>query len=192
MTARILAVGVGGQGVLTVTRLLGEAAMAAGMDVRVGQLHGMSQRGGSVQSTCIVGAGQSSFVGTAQATALVAMEPLEALRAQAQLSPQTLAVVNRGAIPLVSQQQAPYPDVDGLFARLRERVPGLIEVDGPNLAQRAGGMQTLNMVMLGALTGIGALPFDEAWLRAAIEGLSGRARDQNLTAFDLGKEDVRT
>ena len=74
---RVLCCGVGGQGVLSAARWLGDAAMLDDHEVRVGQLHGMSQRGGSVQATVLIGPGHSSVIGPGEADVLVALEPLE-------------------------------------------------------------------------------------------------------------------
>ena len=76
----VLVVGVGGQGTLTAARVLGEAAMAEGLPVRLGQLHGMSQRGGSVESTVLIGPGRSAFLPRRGADVILGLEPLELLR----------------------------------------------------------------------------------------------------------------
>ena len=84
-TLRILIVGVGGQGVLSAARHIGQAALDHGLEARIGQIHGLSQRGGSVESTVVLGPGSTGFVSMGQADVLLALEPLEALRALARV-----------------------------------------------------------------------------------------------------------
>lgn len=188
---RLLLVGVGGQGVLSAARLLGEAALAEGKNVVVGQLHGMSQRGGSVESTVLFGPGRSSFIGAGAADAVLALEPLEALRAVPRLSPRTRAVVSLGRVPpfTLAQKGEPYPDLDGILASLREAAGEVVTVDGPSLAEAAGSVQALNMVMLGALAGLGVLPLDPEAIERAIEDASP-GEDTGRRAFRLGRKAV--
>ena len=178
----MLVVGVGGQGVLTLARIVGEAAMAAGLPVCVGQQHGMSQRGGSVEATVVLGDGaRTPFVGLGEADILVAFEPLEALRAADRLSPGANVIVSRAGIPLASRPSAPYPDVPDLLASLRERTPHVHDLDATALAARAGSPRALGAVLLGALASLGALPIDTPTLEAA---LSRNA----VLAFHFGME----
>jgi len=188
---RLLVVGVGGQGVLRAARLLGEAALAEGQEVVVGQLHGMSQRGGSVESTVLIGPGRSSFIGPGQAHALLALEPLEALRARTRLSAQTRVVVSLGQVPpfTLAQRGEAYPDVEGILASLRAAAGEVVTLDGPSLAQAAGSAQALNMVMLGALAGLGVLPLAPEAVLGAIEAAS-RGDDIGRRAFGLGRRAV--
>jgi len=193
MRQKVLLAGVGGQGVITLSRLLGDAAVRAGLEVRVGQLHGMSQRGGSVQASVLFGPGQSSFIPGGGADVLVALEPLEALRARPKLSPRTRALVSRGrVIPFtLAQRGEPYPDVDGLLAALRAVSPELTVIDGPELLARAAAPRSLNVLMLGALAGLELLPLDAAALLAAVERRSTGGRlEENRRAFALGREGV--
>ena len=193
---RLLIVGVGGQGVLTVSRLVGEAAMACGINAVIGQLHGMSQRGGSVQSTVLLGAGQTSFVGAGQADVVLGLEPLEALRALPAMRADTRVVISTGRLALytLTQQGRDYPDVGPMLDEMRQRVGEVNELDAPALAAAAGAARTLNIVMLGALAGLGTLPEaigDEALL-AALESRSPPLfLESNRRAFALGQETVR-
>ncbi len=190
----IVVAGVGGQGVLTAARCLGDAALASGRGVVVGQLHGMSQRGGSVRCTVLVGPGQSSFVPEGGADALLALEPLEGLRARDALAGHTLAVVNRVPVvpPNLVRTRTPYPEVEGILAELRAAAASLVVVDGGALVAELGAQRALNAALLGALAGSGGLPFEPALLLAAIEGRSRpEAREVNRRAFALGQEAVQ-
>ena len=188
---RLLVVGVGGQGVLSAARLLGEAALREGKQVVVGQLHGMAQRGGSVESTVLFGPGSSSFIGPGEADALLALEPLEALRTLPRLSEDTRVVVSLGKIPpfTLAQTGQPYPDLDGIVAALREVAGEVVTVDAPALADAAGSARALNMVMLGALSDLGILPLAPGAIESAIEERSSDGAAGHR-AFVLGRKAV--
>ena len=187
-----LFVGVGGQGVLTAAKVLGEAAHRAGCGVVIGQLHGMSQRGGSVECSVIVGVATSSFIMGAP-DLLLAFEPLEALRALPRLGNKTVVVMNRGSILppsllAASQAREAYPSIDDVASQLLEVVHSVTMVDGPRLTAEVGEPRTLNVVMLGACAALQLLPFDAAALGvAAADGLAERYRSRNRHAFDLGR-----
>jgi len=186
---RILLVGVGGQGVVTGAEILGLAAREASLDVNVGQLHGMAQRGGSVESTVVLGAGRTAFVGAGEADVLVAFEPLEALRALPRLHQRSLVLVNTGTIPpfALAQSAETYPEVAGIVAQIREVVPAVHLIDGPAITTEAGDVLSLNMAMLGALTGLHATRVGQADMEAAITGrYPPHSHAMNLRAFHLG------
>ncbi|MEW6367360.1 MAG: 2-oxoacid:acceptor oxidoreductase family protein [Acidobacteriota bacterium] len=188
---RLLVVGVGGQGVLSVARVLGEAALAEGKPVVLGQLHGMSQRGGSVESTVVIGPGYSSFIGPAAADALLALEPIEALRAVPRLSRRARVVISTGKVPpfTLAQKGLPYPDLSGMLSALREATCEVVTLDGPAIARAAGSSRSLNLVMLGALAALQILPLDPQSIVRVVEsacpgGPAGRR------AFALGMKAV--
>jgi len=174
---RILIVGIGGQGVLTASRLLGEAATRSGLDVVLGQLHGMSQRGGSVQSTVII--------------VVLGVEPLEVLRARDKMSSNTTVVVNLGRVVphTLGLKGESYPEMDRLLDDIRAVAPLLTEVDGPAILKAVGVPRTLNIAMLGALAGLRVLPYDDAMLLKAVEEYwPARFSEPNRRAFNLGRE----
>ena len=96
---RLLFTGVGGQGVLLASRLLGEAAMTEGMPVRVSEVHGMAQRGGVVESTVMLGGLESPIISDNEADVLVSLEPLEALRALHRCFTGTVIITNTAKEP---------------------------------------------------------------------------------------------
>jgi len=190
---RILLVGVGGQGVLTAAGILGEAALLAGVPVSVGQLHGMSQRGGSVQATVVLGGG-SSFIEAGEADVVLAFEPLEALRAKATMSRRTLLVVSlERVVPFtLAQQGREYPPLEDVLAELRAAAGEVVPVDAAELAERAG-RRSLNVALLGVLGSRASLPFDAELVWRAVETRSPpRALEANRRAFALGRELVAT
>jgi len=186
----MLFVGVGGQGVLTATRLLGKAALAAGHEARVGQLHGMAQRGGSLESTIVLGAGQTAYVPQGDVEVLVALEPLEAARALPRVTERTIALVNRTPVVPYSMTSRgeQFPELDDLLAKLRERAGTVLLFDGTALALEVGERRTLNLVMLGALTALAVLPFGFDSLERTIADYGGTARGEiSLAAFRAGR-----
>jgi len=188
---KLLFVGVGGQGVLTAARVVGEAALAAGMEPMVGQLHGMAQRGGSVEATVLLGRGESAFVETGGADVLIGLEPMEALRALPKLSVQTRALINRGKVvpfPLSMRGEA-YPEVDAILDDVRAVAPQTLALDGTSLLlEAAGHTRSLNMLMLGALAGLDliGLARDQIW-EALVRRTPPKLLEVNQQAFELGE-----
>jgi indolepyruvate ferredoxin oxidoreductase beta subunit len=190
---KILVVGVGGQGALSAARFLGEAALETKLQVNVGQLHGMSQRGGSVEASVIIGPGHSSHIGNFEADIVLGLEPLEVLRALPMIKEDTRVVTNTGQIVPFSLaiQGVPYPSVEETLKKVRAVLQHLVEVDGPALTQKVGVPRTLNVVMLGALAGLKLLPFENETLWKAItKKCPPRYLDANRQAFELGIQSV--
>ncbi len=196
MTERldVLFVGVGGQGVLTTAGVLGDAAMAAGHAAVVGQLHGMSQRGGCVECSVRIGPVHSSYL-CGPPGLLVGFDRLETLRALPRIGPETRVVTNAGGIVPCEATRAggAASTVAGDLAAAREAAAELVVVDAQRLVARTGLGRTLNVIMLGAVAGLGLLPFDGAFLLQAIERrYPARFREANRRAFALGAEGIDT
>lgn len=188
---QVLLVGVGGQGVLTTAQVLGAAAHAQELPTVVGQLHGMSQRGGSVQCTVIFGDGaESSMLCGREADLVVAFEPIEALRALPQMGPATRVVTSRTSMvpfEVVYRNEAP-PDVDAMVAQLRDVAGDVRAIDTRALVGAVGETRTLNVLMLGAAFGLGLLPLREDVLLEAVRMRCGaKYFEANKRAFELGK-----
>lgn len=188
---QVLLVGVGGQGVLTTAQILGAAAHAENVPCVVGQLHGMSQRGGSVQCTVILGDEvESSMLIGREADLVIAFEPLEALRALPSMGPATRVVTSRTQMvpfEVVYKNEAP-PNTDGIVAQLREVARDVRAVDTRGLVGAVGETRTLNVLMLGAAAGLGLLPLgDAALLEAARARCGEKYFELNRKAFELGR-----
>jgi indolepyruvate ferredoxin oxidoreductase beta subunit len=191
---QVVLVGVGGQGVLAAAQILGQAAHADGLSAMVGQLHGMSQRGGSVECTVIFGDAESSLLCGREADVVVAFEPLEALRTVSQMGPATRVVMSRSMmVPFeLIRTGAPVPDEAQLAAELRTVAREVHVVDARALLGVVGETRTLNVIMLGAAAGLGLLPIGETALLDAIGERCGRKYlDANHRAFALGRDAVR-
>jgi len=187
--SKILVVGTGGQGVLTAARHLGETARRCDLDVVLGQLHGMSQRGGSVESTVLIGYTGSSFIEEAEADVVLGLEPLEALRARPRMRPSTVVITStRPVVPqILSQTGEPYPELDSILAKLRAVAAEVIAIDGGRIIEEVGARRSLNIAMIGALVGRGLLPFDAEALWETIAASSPeRYLEANRRAFELG------
>lgn len=182
----ILLVGVGGQGILLASEILAEALMLAGFDVKKSEIHGMSQRGGSVVSHVRFGREVfSPTVPEGEGDILFGFELLEAYRFLSLLHPGAKVVVNdyRIAPPSVLLGQNSYPD--DLAARIRKRFPDFLLVDGIALAQEAGDVRAANTVLLGAVSRrlhIAA----EIWQQALTNMVPAKALEINRKAFALG------
>jgi len=150
-TTNVLLVGVGGQGVLLISTIIAQAAIAAGLDVKTNEVHGMAQRGGSVLAQVRFGPKVfSPLVWEGMVDILISLEKAEALRYAHYLKPGGLAVVSDQIIvPVtVSSGKAAYPaDVD---ERLARAFPRLVSVDAEGIARELGNQKAANVVVLGA------------------------------------------
>jgi indolepyruvate ferredoxin oxidoreductase beta subunit len=188
---RILFAGVGGQGVLSAGRWVGDAAHACGLPMVVGQIHGLSQRGGSVHSAVAIGGAHDPEIPDGMADVLVALEPMEAARALSKVSKKTVALVNtRPILPGSLQSMGrPYPPLSALLDPLGEAAGSLVALDATSLAATAGSARSLNVVMLGMLAASDLLPFAGERLAEVIlaESIASFA-EVNRKAFRLGQE----
>ena len=188
-TRKILFTGVGGQGTLLASRLLGQAAMDAGMPVRVSEVHGMAQRGGVVESTVMLGGLKSPIISEGEADILVSFEPLEALRALKRCSVKSTIVSN--TVPIVpftvGLGQAEYPDMDYWLDFMKENFARVCAFDAEALAKEAGTTKAVNVVLLGALIGLGEVPVSKEMMEETIRGnVKSRFVEANLKALELG------
>lgn len=183
----ILIVGVGGQGIILASEVLASAAMRAGYDVKQSEVHGMAQRGGSVSSH--VRFGERVFSPTiplGEADVLLSFEMLESLRWLHYLTPGGATVVNVQQIdPMtVASGKAEYPQ------NVRETVVGRglkpFFIDGRALAERAGHIKSVNVVLLGVLSTL--LEFDRSlWEEAIRNRVPAKSLEINFRAFELGR-----
>lgn len=188
---RIFFTGVGGQGTLLATRLVGEAALEEGLPVTMSEIHGMAQRGGVVESSVVVGNASSPTIADGEADILMAFEPMEAARALPKCHADSLVIANTSPIVpfTVAIGRNTYPELQTLYEAVRERVGRLIWLDTVELARKAGSERSSNIVMIGILAGTGRLPVsEENWWKALEKTLPGRILDVNRRAFQAGFE----
>ncbi|HCY83793.1 MAG TPA: pyruvate ferredoxin oxidoreductase [Desulfobacteraceae bacterium] len=188
-TTRLIIVAVGGQGNLLASKVLGEAALIEGVEVRMSEIHGMAQRGGVVESAIVFGDAKSSIISDGEADILLGFEPAETLRAIGRCCPDTQVITNTATLPpfTVGIGKGPYPEVDEIKRVLKEKTAGLVAIDAMALAKEAGSPMSVNIVLLGALIQTGALGFSK---ESVIEAIKRRTKasflDKNLKAFELG------
>lgn len=185
-TKSVMIVGVGGQGTLLASRILGSAMLQKGYDVKVGEVHGMSQRGGSVVTYVRFGEKvYSPVIEKGEADVLLAFEKLEAARALPYLKRGGTAVVNTQEIDPMSvvTGQASYPQ--GLLKAMEEKGARVLAVDALALSERAGSQKAVNVVLIGAMAR--HLDPDEGlWLKAVRACVPEKFYELNEKAFRLG------
>ena len=183
----ILLVGVGGQGILLASEILSEAAMLAGFDVKKSEIHGMSQRGGSVVSHVRYGTEVfSPIVPEGEGDILFGFELMETCRSLPLLKQGGAVVANDLQIspPSVLMGQETYPA--GLIDRIRELFPDFLLVDGQKIAADAGNVKAANTVLLGAVSRRLVIA-EEFWMRALEKMVPPKALEVNKKAFLIGR-----
>ncbi len=186
MKKDIILCGVGGQGILSIATVIGEAATEAGLYLKQAEVHGMSQRGGDVQSNLRLSTSPiwSDLIPQGGADLVISMEPMESLRYLPYLSEGGVVVTNDK--PFINIPN--YPDQQELMAEV-EALPAVVKIDIEQLAREAGNPRGANMVLLGmAAPSIEILSVEQ--LRQAIATIFARKGESvveaNLKAFDRG------
>lgn len=186
-TTNVLIVGVGGQGILLASEVLSRVALLAGLDVKKSEVHGMSQRGGTVNSHVRFGPEvHSPIIPEGAADVLVSLEKLEALRWIGFLSAKGSVVVNDFRLDPVSVATGKIPYTENTIELLRSNGRRLVVVDGVRKALDAGDLRTMNVVVLGALSRLLDFP-EELWQRALEEQVKPRFIEVNRRAFEFGR-----
>lgn len=184
----ILLVGVGGQGIIVASEIMGDAFMETGYDVKKSEVHGMAQRGGSVSTHVRFGSKvYSPLIKEGEADIFVAFEELEALRYIHYLGPQPSIILNEQRLnpPSVSLGKEKYPE--NIPAFLAQRASRFKKVSGQDLALQAGDVRTLNIVLLGALSSLLPVP-EKIWTENILRRFPPKAHKSNLEAFHLGQK----
>lgn len=187
----VLIVGVGGQGTLLASRVLGAIASIEGKDCKLSEVHGMSQRGGSVVTHVRIGDDIAApLVTPGEADYIMAFEQLEALRWAYYLR-------EGGKILVNDQQIMPMPVItgaveypEGIYAKLAEAGKEAIVVDGLGLAEEAGNTKAVNVVMIGALCAIEGVDYEVA-LEAVRRSVPAKLLSVNEKALELGYKSVK-
>ena len=182
----IMIVGVGGQGTLLASRILGQALLNQGFDIKVSEVHGMSQRGGSVVTYVKYGEKvYSPVVRDCEADLIIAFEQLESVRWINHLKKDGKVIIN-------TQEIDPMPVVIGtveypkdLINSIKQKNISITALDALSLAIEAGSPKAVNVVLIGVLANI--MDFDKSvWIDAVKETVPQKFLDMNLKAFDLG------
>ncbi len=184
-TKNIMIVGVGGQGTLLASRILGNAVISEGYDVKVSEVHGMSQRGGSVVTYVKYGDKVfSPIIDRGEADLILAFEKLEAARALPYLKECGTVILNdREIAPMpVITGAAEYPD--GLVADIASKAK-VIAIDALSLSLEAGSTKAVNVVLIGVLARSSDIS-KEVWIQTIKDTVPAKFLDLNLKAFELG------
>ena len=186
-----LLAGVGGQGTILASNVLADVGLAAGLDVKKSEVHGMAQRGGSVNTHVRWNAERvsSPLIGMGEADAVLVFERAEAVRYIEYLKPDGLAIVDNEAIrPItVTSGGALYPTKEEVEAVFRQATKQFCLVPGAEIAQSAGNARAANIVLLGALSAFLDLP-EETWLEVIAGRVPARYLELNRQAFLKGRE----
>jgi len=189
----LLITGVGGQGVILASDIIGEAALAAGYDVKKTDTLGMAQRGGSVVSHVrIAYQVWSPLIKEGEVDILVAFEKLEAARWGHYLRPGAVAIVNNHALPPLSVTlgNERYPSDEEITNILRQRTDRIYFVNGTSRVSELGNIRTLNIFMLGCASLFVPLKV-HIWKDSISQRVSSSIRQINITAFDQGRKEIR-
>ena len=178
--------GVGGQGIIKTSVIIGEAAMNQGLNVVMSEIHGMSQRGGSVSTELKICDYNTSIIPEHGADMLLSFEPIETVRGLDKVNDDTKIVFNTHPIVPASSDK-PYPGVGNITDVLKENFKHVIPIDGTKLAMDAGNVLALNMVLLGAVTADDKFPLSKESVIAAMKNnLKPKFHELNLKAIESG------
>jgi len=186
--ADIYLVGVGGQGIITASKIIGDAALSAGKNVLLSETHGMAQRGGSVICTARIGDVYSPLIPDGQADLILSFELLETLRALCKANRNTLVVTSTEKIvPLsVSAKKLRYPTLEEIGIQSKKVARDFVPIEARKLAEESAVPMSSNIVMVGALAGTGVTGLDRRDFEKAIEANLTRSVAENLDAFSKG------
>ena len=186
--ADIYLVGVGGQGIITASRIIGDAAISAGKHVLLSETHGMAQRGGSVVCTARIGDVYSPLIPDGQADLILSFELLETLRALCKANKKTAVISSTEKIvPLsVSTQKLRYPTLEEIGIQVRRTAKDFVSIEARKLAEDSAVPLSSNIVMVGALAGSGITGLEIRDFEKAIEMNIPRWVPENLDAFAKG------
>ena len=186
----LLITGVGGQGAILASDIIGKAAVTAGLPIRAAETHGMAQRGGSVVNHIRIGQTYGSMIPKKGADLMLALEPMEAVRYLDFLKDGGIIIVNtQPVVPVtVTSGQAKYPEVSDILDALSEKY--IVKAfNADELAFEAGSRLSMNVVMVGAVSGY--LPIPKETLLESIKALVPQKMvEVNLRAFEAGKQKV--
>lgn len=194
-TYNIYICGVGGQGIIKTSIVMGEAAMKMGEPVVMSEIHGMAQRGGVVSTELKVGEARSPIIGNGEADLILAFEPLEALRSMDKISEDGVIVTNTAPImPFnISASKNPYPPINIILDRLKSRSSEVFAMNALDIARQAGHILSLNMVMLGAAAAVKNFPIKkELLIESMRENLPNKSLQMNYNAFNTGFDIVNS
>ncbi len=191
----IVLAGVGGQGILLAAEILGTAAVRDGLNVRMSEIHGMAQRGGSVVSTLRIGEKVCApTVLDSQADLLMGFEQLETLRNLNYASEKTTVLLGDERIPPteLAAKNTEYPNVEEIIRKIHKFTSAVIAVPSTRLAEKTGNRVFQNVVLVGAACGTGKLPVKRLSIVKVLEELvPPKHLKLNVKAFEAGYDQTK-
>ncbi|UCE75229.1 MAG: indolepyruvate oxidoreductase subunit beta [Methanomassiliicoccales archaeon] len=187
--------GVGGQGIVLLSNIIGSACAKADLEAKTGELHGLSQRSGTIYIHMRIGGDNlSPLIPYAEADAIVSLEAMEALRYIEYLKDDGVIILNKRVIhppievaQLSKEKRTDFITFDEIKEKLNSVTPNVAPLSGLDLAKEAGNPLTENVVFIGALSALKAFPLEVEVLKESVaESVPKKALNVNLKAFDLG------
>jgi indolepyruvate ferredoxin oxidoreductase beta subunit len=187
----VLLSGVGGQGIILASKILSAGLIEAGYDVKMSEVHGMAQRGGSVTTQVRFGDKvYSPIIGHGQADVLVAFEKMEGGKWLDHLNPQGITIINDyelASAPILTGK-VDYPK--GIIEEIQEKIKDVYVIKGEALAEEAGNFKTMNVAIVGALIKALALEDIVDWNEVIKKTVKERFVDVNIKALKLGMDQI--
>jgi len=187
MKKDIILAGVGGQGILTIATVIGAAALEDGLNLKQAEVHGMSQRGGDVQSHLRIADGEifSDLIAEGTCDLILSVEPMEALRYLPYLNKEGWIITNKTPFKNITN----YPADEDLYTEIKKVTNHLI-IDADAIAKEIGAARSMNIVVLGAASYVLGIEFEK--IQAAIKAVFGRKGEAvvegNLKALEAGRK----
>ncbi|OGU57556.1 MAG: indolepyruvate oxidoreductase [Ignavibacteria bacterium RBG_13_36_8] len=187
MKKDIILAGVGGQGILSVAAVIGMAALEKNLHIKQAEVHGMSQRGGAVQSHLRISTNEiaSDLIPFGEADMILSVEPMEALRYLPYLSKNGWVITNTTPFINISN----YPDIEKLMKQY-DSLPNKIKVNADEIAKQIGSPRSSNIVMVGAASAYLDIPYEslENGIRKIFARKGDKIIEKNLEALKAGKD----
>lgn len=187
--------GVGGQGIIKTSIVMGEASLKMGEPVVMSEIHGMAQRGGMVSTELKIGHSWSPLIGDGEADLVLAFEPLEALRSISKLADDGCVVTNTAPImPFnINVSEDPYPNINSILEELESRSGKVYALNALEMAKEAGHILSLNMVMLGGAAAVPDFPLGKTLIQESMkDNLPSKSLEINYNAFNRGFDIVNS
>ena len=200
MTYNIMTCGVGGQGLMLVSNIMGLACAEYGLNIRTAETHGLAQRSGSIYTHIRIGTDAfSPLIPYGEADALLGMEAIETLRYIEFLKPNGVIILNdyiwqpvASTFERVNSNEEKYVEISEIIQKLHKITDKVYLINALDLATEAGNTLTSNVVLLGALSKLKGFPISKNQIKSVIpQVVPKKAIDVNLRAFDLGFEFIK-
>lgn len=197
MSLNIFICGVGGQGLVLLTSVIGDACAKSGKKIITGEMYGLSQRSGTVSVHLRIGEDAfSPLIPYGEADIIIALEAIEALRYIEYLKKDGIVLMNKRIMhppvetsKIITAKGTKYLTVEDIVSKLRNWTTNIAVIDSLKLAKESGNVNTENTVFLGCLSALEIFPAEESEIRESIsEAVPKKTVEQNLKAFNLGKK----